>query len=409
MDEIGMDEVGMVRDAYGAPRPPTQGEAASARARLAALIDAEGAGPASAQVIEPAGRPRRRLLGGWRLKLGVGLLAAGTAAAAVIVATGQDGPSGKGGPPVAAGGNDFMEVAAKAELLPTGKFWHADEVEGQVYVVRGASGAVYSIYGAQTQSFHYTGADRKGGVGYYDRDVPARPATPADQAAWKQAGSPTSIRVWSSDRYADFSTTRTTPWRFATGEEKGGEFTGPVRGKPLTTKQVSELPTDPAALAKLFFSRKDDDPAMAAGRGKRKPAPGAFEVRLAGGALLNMPLTPKTRAGLMRALAKQPGVHSVGQVVDPLGRKGVALAGEPQTLTVASDYGAPKEEQGTFSERTELVFSPDTGELLSLQSVLAKPGGRYSALKPGAVLDFIAVRSSGWVDTKPKPPAGAPS
>ncbi|RMI47348.1 CU044_5270 family protein, partial [Actinomadura harenae] len=361
---------------------------------------------------EPAA-PRRRLFGGWRLKLGVGLLAAGTAAAAVIVMTGQDGPSGKATPPLAQGGHGFTEVAAKAELAPTGRYWFSDDVSGQAYVMRPKTGA-YAIFGAQTESHITTDTGAKATTTYMERDLPARPATKEDEAAWRRAGSPSSLRVWSNDHYWTY-TTQAKPWSGGeTDSMKGGKFYGPS-GTLLSKEEFATLPTDPSALANAFFSNKGwgGHPLAPALKkkfdlkppGKMTPRQKLFE---AGGAIRNMPLPPKVRAGLMRALAAQPGIQTVKDAVDPLGRRGIALAAAPESVTWTAEYGAPKAEQGTFVGRDELVFDPKTGELLSEQTVLTTPGGAYAQLKPGTVLNYWILRQSGWTDTKPQPPADLP-
>ncbi|WP_026412699.1 hypothetical protein [Actinomadura oligospora] len=409
-----MDEIRMVRDGYGSPRPPTKDETATARMQLAALIAAERTDTAPAPAPAPA--PRRRLFGGWRLKLGVGLLAAGTAAAAVIVVTGQDdGPSGRTTPPVAMGEGDFTQVAAKAELAPTGKYWASDEISGALYVIRPKSGP-YAIFGAQSEFHTSTTTGEKGGTTYNTRDLPARPATPEDAAAWKRAGSPSSFKVWSNDHYWTY-TTKAGSWGEGESDAvKDGKFYGPG-GTLLTKDDFATLPTDPSALAKAFFSYEGwgGHPVAPFLKEKFKVKPGMknmtprMKLVETGRALRNMPLPPKVRAGLMRALAAQPGIQTVKGAVDPAGRKGIALAIAPERITRTAEYGTPKAEQGAFSERTELVFDPKTGELLAEQTVLTTPGGAYAQLKPGAVLNYWILRQAGWTDTKPKPPAQLPS
>jgi hypothetical protein len=38
----------------------------------------------------------------------------------------------------------------------------------------------------------------------------------------------------------------------------------------------------------------------------------------------------------------------------------------------------------------------------------AGPGGPYAEMEPGFVIDYLAVRSATWTDTKPSPPAALP-
>jgi hypothetical protein len=46
--------------------------------------------------------------------------------------------------------------------------------------------------------------------------------------------------------------------------------------------------------------------------------------------------------------------------------------------------------------------------MLSEQEELTKPGGPYAEMKPGFVINYQAVRSAKWTDTKPKPSAELP-
>jgi hypothetical protein len=121
--------------------------------------------------------------------------------------------------------------------------------------------------------------------------------------------------------------------------------------------------------------------------------------------LSGSPMPPKVRAGLMRALAAQPGIRAIGQVTDPLGRRGVALATTERTTSVT---GGPADERGAYRSRGVIVFDERTGALLSVQNTLTEPGGRYAAMRPGFIIDYTATRSSGWTDVKPEPPAKPP-
>ncbi|TMR38378.1 hypothetical protein, partial [Actinomadura geliboluensis] len=65
-----MDELQMIREAYGEPEPPTLKEMTEARAAMLGTP------------------PRTGVRFGWRLKAGIGLVAAGAAAAVAITAVG---------------------------------------------------------------------------------------------------------------------------------------------------------------------------------------------------------------------------------------------------------------------------------------------------------------------------------
>lgn len=392
------DELQRVRRLLAEPPPPSP----EASARAFEMLTDEMSG-------RRASRAGRRRLA-WPVGLGAGLVAAGAAAAVAVAGTGQGAPR----PPEAPVNVDLnrqavLAAAAKAELAPTGRYWHTDRIDGQSYIVRAKTGT-YAIVGAQSQSFHWAGVKKGTGEAYYGRDLPARPLTPQDVALWKRAGSPTSFRVWSNDHYYTY-TAKATKWR-SDGPEVGidprggGEFLG----RPAAEWQ--NLPADPARLAAMFLNDAEAGRAMGVSpRSGRKPGVAqAAHARIwrTASILGGTPVPPKVRAGLMRALASQPGIQAIGQVTDPLGRAGVALASPERTVTVTGEYGGPKAEQGSYGSRQVLVFDARTGAVLAVQEQLTRPGGRYTEMRPGFIINYVAVRSTGWTDTKPKPPAELP-
>ncbi|MEV5748025.1 CU044_5270 family protein [Actinoallomurus sp. NPDC052308] len=382
-----MDEVRMVRDAYPEPAPPTARDIARAKALLTKA-------------------PRRTTP---RLWWGLGgVVAAGTAATVAITLAGGNTTSGTNTP--APSGtvrldtrSAFLAAATKAEQQPTGKYFYADVVEGQAYIMRPKTGT-YAITGATTEDFVWTGAKRGMGEAYYGRDLPAHPVSDQDKALWRKAGSPTSFRVWSGDAYHTY-TAKATKWS-SDGPNRGiiskggGEFMG------QSTEKLQKLPTDPAELAKIFLSDSNKKMGIAA---KLPPAATAnLKMQKVAGLVGWTPTPPKVRAALMRALADQPGVHAIGRDTDPLGRQGVALAAGEMTATRTGEYGGPKAEQGTYRWRKVDIFDEHTGALLSVQTELTKPGGPYSEMKPGFIIDYQANRSAAWTDTKPTPPPALP-
>ncbi|MBO2465801.1 hypothetical protein [Actinomadura violacea] len=395
---------------------------------------------------------RRRLRSRWPIGLGAGLVAAGAAAAVVVATVGSPGSPGTGKPSEKIDLNKqaVLAAAAKAALMPTGRYWYTDTVDGQSYIVRAKTGA-YAISAASSETFQWTGAKHGSGREFYGRSLPARPLTPRDEALWRRAGSPSSFRVWSNDHYGTY-TRRSTPWKADEPETgAGGRWLGDnsVPGKPtggMTVEDLRNLPTDPERLAARFLRHPSLDAnrrdglrkELAARRQKPVPAdPGKRAERAAAikelqrelaqteqrlkedpyGAdgtvmdaeelMMDVPFPPAVRAGLMRALAAYPGVRAIGAVVDGLGRKGVALAGPDITID-NGDGDAPGAERGSFVSHQELMFDPRTGELLGGRSVLARPGGAYRSQAPGFVIDYELVRSSGWTDTRPKPPPKLP-
>lgn len=223
---------------------------------------------------------------------------------------------------------------------------------------------------------------------------------------WRRAGSPSTFRVWSSDHYTTY-TTKVADWRpegpeAGANPDGGGDFLG------KSVEELQNLPTDPSALAEMFFNDGEMSKALAA----KKRLPGEVLARLkiarVASILGNTPVPPKVRAGLMRALAAQPGVHAIGHATDPLGRRGVALASDERAVTVTGGFGTPKALQGTHHSREVIIFDERTGALLSRQDVLTRPGGQYAEMRPGFIIEYSAVRSARWTDTEPTPPAELP-
>ncbi|MFC4052453.1 hypothetical protein ACFOY4_22435 [Actinomadura syzygii] len=389
-----MDDLRTVREAYGEPVPPTMAETTEARVRMF-----------EAPRLRSGWRPT-----GWRLKVGAGVVAVGAAAAVAIAATGSSSPAPH--TTVELGKGAVLAAAEKAELQPMGKYWHDDRISGQAYVVRAKTGT-YAIFGAHSETFNWSGVKSGMGEAYYGRDLPAHPQTARDAALWRAAGSPARIRVWSGDHFATY-TTKATAWtsdgpNVGVDPRGGGKF---IIGKSV--EDLQNLPTDPNELARLFLSGKAMEQEGKAARGadpsgsnSGRGALAAMKIMRVSG-LLATPVQPKVRAGLIKALAAQPGVHEIGRVTDPLGRRGVALGADDRAMTETGEFGTPKAQQGTYRFRRVIVFDERTGALLSTQTVLTAPGGPYAEMKPGFVIEYMACRSAGWTDAKPNPPAKLP-
>ncbi|OLT14181.1 hypothetical protein BJF79_03230 [Actinomadura sp. CNU-125] len=307
-----------------------------------------------------------------------------------------------------------LAAAERAAKQETGKYWFSDMISGQSYMIRAATGS-YAIVGAHSEYFRWAGAEPGMGEAFYGRDIPSRPLTPKDEAAWKKAGSPSEFRVWSNDHYYTYDRSKTA-WRVDDPNPQGG-------GKWLggrTIEEIQALPTDAKTLGEKFFGADWegangkppvlDDPEVREAMKRRRAEMNQprDKVIRAGEILQDAPLSPDTRAGLMRALAEQPGITAIGEAVDPLGRKGVALASVSTPRTVTGEYGTPAAEQGRYGSREEIVFDRETGEVLALQQVLTEPGGPYRDREPGFVINYFVVRDAGWTDSEPEPPAKPP-
>ncbi|MFB4302110.1 CU044_5270 family protein [Actinomadura sp. NTSP31] len=398
-----------VMEALAAARPAQldpQADPDAARARRERdLGRAFRADPEAASAV---GRPRGRRPVRWAV---TGVVAAGAAAAVGIATVGSSGsPDAPGGSRpsqnIDLDKQAVLAAATKAEQAPIGKYWYTDRIDGQSYVVPAKTGA-YAIVGAQSESFGWFGVKSGTGEAYYLRDLPARPLTERDAALWRKAGSPSSFRVRTDGGFTTYGT-KAAKWR-SSGPEAGTDARGGGEFLGMSAEQLRNLPSDPAALARRFLSEAEAGRAMGMDpKSGRAPSPeqaAASRIWRVASLLGGAPVPPKARAGLMRALAAQPGVQAIGHVTDPVGRRGVALASTERTTTITD---GPKAERGTYRSRQVIVFDERTGALLSVQDTLTRPGGEYAQMKPGFVIDYSATRSSGWTDGKPKPPAKLP-
>ncbi|MEU6784231.1 CU044_5270 family protein [Nonomuraea angiospora] len=155
-------------------------------------------------------------------------------------------------------------------------------------------------------------ASRQRGYRTQRGPISAKPLTPADEQAWKDAGSPD----------------------LCDGCQLGKTYFTPLK---MTTKPVTELPTDPEAL-KAEMLRAND-----------KEAPEAWLWGASKWLLLDVESTPATRAALYRVLAGLPGVRVENGVTDIDGRTGVALT------------------YGEAPTRQQIIIDRDSGQLLAIQ------------------------------------------
>lgn len=114
------------------------------------------------------------------------------------------------------------------------------------------------------------------------------------------------------------------------------------------------------------------------------------EVLVLVGDLLRETLAPPDlRAALFRVAARIPGVELIGEVTDPAGRKGTAVA------RTSDDVG--------FLERIELIFDPDTSELLAEREVLLERV-HWADAEPDTVIGYGSYLNSGVVDSTSERP-----
>jgi hypothetical protein len=350
----------------------------------------------TAQTPRPTRRARRPL---WAVGL---VAAAGVTAAAVVVSTTGTGTKSidKAGP--TAGSNVVLSArtvllsAAESSLktpVAGGAYWFVEDVNGFVNM---AGTKVRYLIVDRSSHRQWTARSPKGNSWFADQGLGAGPFTAEGKAAWMKDGSPTSWKVTTSAPKADNKnavdvvTLSSAPRKLFGGQTNLGDKVFDLAGKNVTVAQIQALPGDMAGLKKRLLqgyaghSTEANDP-MARD-------PWLFQITI--GLLRDMPVKPATRAAAYKILAGLKGVRALGQVIDPLGRKG-------QAIGLNANYGAGMEQR-------QIIVNPETGLLLADQTVALRPAGANAWAKPGTVLRWEATRSAGWSDSQPVK-VGSPS
>jgi hypothetical protein len=398
-----MDELELLAGARPVSPPSTE-TMNEARRRLARQIYAK-----------PASRWRVRLL----LPIAAGALAVSTGivVGAHFLSPGPPAPPGANNSPGPRRSPDtgplkpdnrsaqvLLLTAAEQTLHQTdpgsGKYWLSTWEEGQLLQV-GQKGAEYAIMGHYSNNVWYSNKDSFNV--FETRWAGAEPASDADKAAWKKAGSPSN---WPIDQgpgcppdpnksYTVEAAKTSKVSRSDTGKEPS-QFR--VLGEYLTADQIRALPSDPAALKQWLIGviQKQDLP--------RKTDVELGESLFSGvqNLLFSNPITPQVRAAAYKVLAGMPGVTSLGAVKDGAGRNGVAVSitNNDTVQEQRADSGGPY--------AVSIVFSPDTGDTLSFETRVIKPADYLSWVPKGALFSYRAVTEMRWTNDEP-PAANTPS
>ncbi|MBG0814570.1 CU044_5270 family protein [Planomonospora sp. ID82291] len=386
-----MDELTSLRELYGEPEADPLLEA---RVRSRVQAGVRGRAPAGARGRPAAwfrrdpgsglrGRPRagllrrtepdlRRLRWPWA-PIVAGLAAAAAVAAAVVVPGTTAGEPGGSGRIAALSGRSILLAAAStaaSEPAPTGAYWRVRKLHRQTHPEPlGRGGNRYRLVESRvTEQW----AARDGRVWSGSRALGARPASKADEDAWRRDGSPAE---WSSGG-------RT----LSTAAEEGrltataGGTAFSMAGRAMTFEQVQGLPTETAAL-KEWVSRTVREE-QAAGTPAAGP-PGSFDGVVAdalSGLLWSKPSPPAVRAAAYRALAELPDVRYLGEATDERGRRGAAFSFALRTAPVV---------------RRTLVIDPADSQVLS-STVTGPPGSGGDRVE--------LVLEAGWTDDEPVAP-----
>lgn len=368
-----------------------------------------------------------------------GLAAALAGATAAVLVVAGPGPSHRAPPaagrapngPAAPNGHQpageltsarqvLLTAAAHVASGPaTGKYWRLQAIAGKTWP-GGTKAHPYDIsVSVRYDQWNPTAAGQKQWDVFNERATV--PATPADAAEWRAAGSPAtwhSGQRMSRDNFAagpyhvQLSTSTTASAPGATWQAGNG-IVGYVEGDEagLTAAQFRQLPTSVAGVRALLRHDYAALPVCA-----KHPSQCSSEDQIVWAealALLQDPVSAQVRSATFKVMAALPGVRSLGLMTDPLGRQGYGLDAGP--LEPTDDSSHPEQ---------VVIIDPGSGALLATEDLAPMPrsvrcqlvieGGTcvgsafIGRSYPGQVDDYVALVSASWTDASPVlPPSSA--
>ncbi|GIF75288.1 CU044_5270 family protein [Asanoa siamensis] len=312
----------------------------------------------------------------------VGATAAAAAVAVVGVAVApHDGPrtAATTGPQAAYGdANRLLLAAAERNAVApavSGRYLHLQTEFGRAAPATGAGGG-YTVV-ERTLSQYWLASPGAGRSWVMVQSLGAKPATAADEDAWRRAGAPNVVEV-----------SRPKPARLSIAP--GKTFGNPVDPQQLfgignqsmTVAEVGKLPTDPTALREALLARFDG------GGGDMPTDRGQWLLGVTASLLVDMPTTNAVRAAAFRLLADLPGVRGLGAVRDVRGRAGQAVAFIQDSPVI-----------GSFEVR--LIIDPDDGRALGQERRAVRPLGPNSWIAPGELASYQMVMAETYTNDNP--------
>ncbi|WP_182897951.1 CU044_5270 family protein [Microbispora sp. H10830] len=336
----------------------------------------------------------------------VGALLAGAAAAAALIVTTAVAPEGRvvltpapeasAGTPVAetmggaANARQILLAAASATARTSdepGAYWRMKTTYIQRFLSpdrryllqRGLSEEMWLARDPARPSWRIT------------RPLGVKPATPEDEAAWRDAGSPREWR-YPHDVEGLGDVGPGDEVRAAPEEPIGSRLAGGWIGSPgllakqrLTWAELDRVPSGTQKLRDYLKARISRQTKKYHALDPRRE----MDSRLQGACteiLSGLPVSPEVRASAYRILAELPGITAVGEVTDALGRTGQGLT-----------YRAG--EEGTD---VTMVVDPGSGLFLSRET---RSAGVDAGGRTVTVGTFVAYDDSSWSDEEPDLPA----
>ncbi|NUW37035.1 CU044_5270 family protein [Nonomuraea sp. SMC257] len=367
-----MDELDLLDRALPDARPPSAEVVARARARLTG----------------PSYLPARRRTWMW-------MVTAAAATAAIVTLVFSLVAHLTTAPPAAVApkpGQALYDLADRIEKLPatSGAYWRQVWVNGNYMR---AGGLTYLVSSSHEMWLPRDPADRVLTLSW--SEPIASPATPADERAWRAAGSPSRVKFSCMDgrRCPYISVTRTPrQCMYAWDASSGGVLPDHTVGD-LTMADLAAFPTDQDRLREKLREFHE----LWYKRGFKQ----SFEKFLPTTAnLLSQPLRPDQRAALIRLLAGLPSTKVVGTVTDPLGRSALSVDFGTPGSTLVFDR-KPSRELPVYP-RT--LLDPGTGATLADVSYATRTA--FGATKDQPMTFMAASPGTGWTAKRPVIPVG---
>jgi hypothetical protein len=337
--------------------------------------------------------PRRR----WTIVAVSGAIAAAAAVASVITLAPGRAPGGLVsteeqplGSLTSQSARPFLlAMASRASRIQAGRgrFWCAETIDGSLVPIgpdgrelippgQGAqpspvSDYRYSLFSRYRMTDCETPRSREAGSFY--QYLGARPATSADVAAWRRAGSPSHWQAW----YA----------RQTISSHRGSFGPAGRRGGRPPWGSDQSLPADPAKLKAALLTGLAGPSDLGVKRIERQAGLSYRQFQDENlfwnmVSLLEEPISPAVRATAFRVFAEIPGARTKPGMRDPRGRLGTAVW-----------WGRLDGQQTGF-----IIIDPATTMLLAEEGFAGKPAWVY---KPGTLTQYHLWLGAGWTSHLP--------
>jgi hypothetical protein len=307
----------------------------------------------------------------------------------------------------------LLTAAAHVTSGPvTGKYWRVTMIGG-VTVPGGTEASPYDI-SLRTYADQWNPRSAGQREWVISQQLGTRPATPADAAAWRAAGSPATWRSglpansylagypteWTGPLAAtSAASARSATWQVSDGTV--GFVEGDLAG--LNAAQFRRMPTRPRLVEAILRQY-----AMRAHCTEPDCSTVDQLIWAEALALLQDPVSALVRSATFKVMAGLPGVRLIGEMTDPLGRPGYALTPGSQ---------APNADTRNFNPTKVVMIDPGSGSLLATAEIGPMPrtvhclsfdaknkctgSAYYGRSYEGQVDDYAAVISEGWTNASP--------